>query len=192
MDDTKIDVDPDTTQPPEIVPVDNPLAPVDISEMDPEADREASPSGFQDDLSRNDAKMVARALKLGWNIPDKYKQPLLNRLLFIALNDDPEKGKVSSHRERLSAIRTLLIAEGQAIDLMGVILNRKQDQVNVQVNVQQPEILKRASVEQLEGLQKLVLQIEAEKPTVEQQKRKSEGVRDRYKPRPPPEKNNEV
>lgn len=177
MDDISVPMEQDTTPAPEIVPVDNPLAETPagiLANIDPEADRLACPPSFQEEeLSRSDAQMVKKALKLGWDIPAKYKTPLLNRLLFIALNDDPAKGKVSNHRERLSAIRTLMVAEGQAIELMGVIMNRRNDQVNVQVNVEQPKILQNASVEQLEGLQKLVNQIEHEKPAIDQQKRKS-------------------
>ena len=187
MDDTNIPIEPDKTPAPDIIPGDSPLVNVNVDDLDPEADRLASPEGFKDDLTRDDAAMVRRALKLGWNIPAKYKQPLLNRLLFIALNDDPEKGKVSSHRERLSAIRTLLVAEGQAIDLMGVILNRKQEQTNIQVNVEQPQILKNATVEQLEGLQKLVKQIEQEKPKLDGQKKRSTPDK-----KTAPDKTNEV
>lgn len=192
MEDTNVPMEPDNTSPPEILPVDDPRneAPAQdlVASLSPEQDRLNSPESFQmEEMSRSDALMVEKALRMGWNLPEKYKQPLLNRLLFIALNDDPAKGKVSSHRERMSAIRTIMVAQGQSIDLMGVILNRKQDQVNVQVNVEQPKILKNASIEQLEGLQKIVKEIEAEKPALDKQKRKSTPTK-----RLPPDKTNEV
>jgi len=186
MDDANVPMEPETTPAPDLLPAEIDDSNDIIDQLDNAADIANTPDALKE-MTRNDAALVRKALKGGWNIPLKYMQPLINRLLFIALNNDPEKGKVSSHRERLSAIRTLMVAKGQDNDIMSVLLSRKEDHVNVQVNVAQPEILKRATVEQLEGLATLVKQIEDEGQKIEAQKQRSTRTK-----KMKPEKKDEV
>ena len=54
-----------------------------------------------------DARIERMAIKKRWNIPDKYKDALVNGQVQIAINPD------SSNREKTSAFRALLAAEAQ-------------------------------------------------------------------------------
>ena len=54
-----------------------------------------------------DARIERMAINKRWNIPDKYKDAMVNGQVQIAINPD------SSNREKTSAFRALLAAEAQ-------------------------------------------------------------------------------
>lgn len=68
----------------------------------------------------SDTRMIRRAIRLGWDIPSKFREPIIKRLLLIALGDD-KSGKVVSDRERISALKALIAANGQNVRLQEMI-----------------------------------------------------------------------
>ena len=57
--------------------------------------------------NRADARMLERAIKERWPIPEKARQALMSRMLQIGLSPD------SSNREAVAAARVVLTADGQ-------------------------------------------------------------------------------
>lgn len=121
-------------------------------------------------------RLHERALRCGWNVPTEYREAIVNRLVMLALNDDPSKGRVAKDRERSIALKALVNICGQELQSIRTIWDMfgpKQEpgsgmQVNVQVNT--PPALENASVEQLEKLKLLLDQMKAEAITKEAEK----------------------
>lgn len=65
-----------------------------------------------------DTRLIERALRERWPIPDKYREPIINRQVRIAM--DPS----SSNRESTSAARCLVSMEQQNADIALKMLDK--------------------------------------------------------------------
>ena len=66
--------------------------------------------GHGKELSRSDMRLIAKAAKQRWPIPDEYKKGIVARMVQIAVDGQ------QSPRDSIGAARALVAMEGQNID----------------------------------------------------------------------------
>lgn len=94
-----------------------------------------------------DTRLLERAIRWGWPIPQKYRKPIVERQVRIAL--DP----LSSPREATSAFRSLVAAEQQNVDRVLRSVGSDKDAgstTNQQINIYLPAN-GREAIEQTNG-----------------------------------------
>ena len=95
-------------------------------ELVPPAPESLPPSILPTAGQTSDTRLIARALRSGWDIPNQYRRPLIDRLLMIALNDDPKRAPVAAMRERISAIKALMAANAQELQVIQMALDEQR------------------------------------------------------------------
>jgi hypothetical protein len=65
-------------------------------------------------------RFAKKAVREGWPIPEKWKEPLLAQMLKIALDKD------STARERTGAVRTILSASKQNLDVISLEMENEK------------------------------------------------------------------